>query len=609
MPAECPFVNAFPLAVAYTQNLDPLNHRLASTFVAALPVLVLFYLLVGRRWPAAWAGAVGSLAALVLAWLVYGMPADQAGMSFVYGAAFGLLPIGWTVFGAMALYNLTVETGQFAVIRRSIGGLSGDARVQAVLIGFCFGALMEGAAGSGAPVAICGAMLVGLGVPAFRAAVICLIANTSPVCYGGLGVPIMVLGNVTGLPAEDISVMCAHQLPFLSCLIPFYMVKVMCTWRQTFAVWPALLVGGGSFAFFQYAFGTMHRWVPGFAVWPLTDVGAAILSLIALALFLRFVWKPTDEWKFPAEAVSQPPKRTTLDTEHGDFSAALDDRDATPLTAYTVARGWSPFVVMALCLAATGFVRERENARKEAFDLVGLRTYYEMEVPTLHLEVERAERLQKPNATAEEKKEKAVYKLAWLTAPGTPCLAAAAISALLLGATRRQLSATFLKTMRQMKVPIPTIAFMLGLSYVTKYAGMDATLGVAFAETGMLYPFFAAMLGWLGVFLTGTDAGSNALFGSLQKITAGQVYETGVIPHLTRTQAELLICTANSTGGVMGKMIDAQSICVATAGTNQVGREADIFRAVVGHSILLAAVVGLMTMLQAYVPPFTLMVP
>ena len=607
--AEYPFVNPFPLAVAYTQHLDPLNHRLLSTLVAALPVLVLFYLLVGRRWPAAWAGAAGSIVALLLAWLAYGMPADMAAMAFVNGAAFGLLPIGWTVFGAMALYNLTVETGQFAVIRRSIGGLSGDARVQAVLIGFCFGALMEGAAGSGAPVAICGAMLVGLGVPAFRAAVICLIANTSPVCYGGLGVPIMVLGNVTGLPAEDISVMCAHQLPFLSCLIPFYMVKVMCTWRQTFAVWPALLMGGGSFAFFQYAFGTMHRWVPGFAVWPLTDVGAAILSLITLALFLRFVWKPKAEWKFPTADRSHLAKPTIAVAEHGDFSTALDDRNAPPLTAYAVARAWSPFVVMALCLAVAGFVRESENARKQAFDLGVVRTYYEIDVPTLHLEVERAARLQKPDATDEEKKEKAVYKLAWLTAPGTPCFAAALISALLLRATRRQLMQTFAKTMRQMKVPIPTIAFMLGLSYVTKYAGMDATLGVAFAETGMLYPFFAALLGWLGVFLTGTDAGSNALFGSLQKITAGQVYDTGVIPNLTRTQAELLISTANSTGGVMGKMIDAQSICVATAGTNQVGREADIFRAVIGHSILLAAVVGLLTMLQAYVPPFTLLVP
>src|SRR3954467_5552393 len=273
------------LAVAYVQDLNPLGHRVLSTIVAALPVLVLFYLLVGRRWLASWAGAAGAVVAILLAWLVYKMPLEMAGASFVHGMVFGLLPIGWTVLTAMLLYNVTVETGQFAIIRRSIGALSGDARVQAVLIGFCFGAFMEGAAGAGSPVAICGAMLVGLGVPPFRAAVICLIANTSPVCYGGLGVPVLTLEGSSGIPADKISVMCGHQLPFLSCLIPLYMVKVMCPWRQTLAVWPALLVGGGSFAAFQYTFATIHSWAPGVpAVWPLTDIGGSIFSLICLAL-------------------------------------------------------------------------------------------------------------------------------------------------------------------------------------------------------------------------------------------------------------------------------------------------------------------------------------
>ncbi len=601
--------------LAYVQNLDPLGHRVLSTIVAALPVVVLFYLLVGRRWLASRAGAAGSAVAILIAWLVYGMPPGMAAASWAYGAAFGLLPIGWTVFGAMALYNLTVETGQFAIIRRSIGSLSGDARVQAVLIGFCFGALMEGAAGSGAPVAICGAMLVGLGVPAFRAAVICLIANTSPVCFGGLGVPILTLGNVTGIPPETISVMCGHQLPFLSCLIPFYMVKVMCPWRQTFAVWPALVVGGGSFAVCQYAFATMHTWVPGLNVWPLTDIGASIFSLVALSLFLKFVWRPKHEWKFapPADKPVAVVPDGTLG--HGvDVRAALRDSGPTaalPLTPWVVARAWSPFAVMAVCLAGAGAVRQYEAKTKSPVTVLGVASYYEFAVPSLHFEVERADRLQKLNATDEEKKEKAVYRLAWLTAPGTPVFAAAVLSAILLGATSRQFLTVLRKTLVQMKVPIPTIAFMLGLSYVTKYSGIDATLGVAFAETGVLYPFFAAMLGWLGVFLTGTDAGSNALFGSLQQITAGQVYESGAFSgsDLTRGQAETLICTANSTGGVMGKMIDAQSICVATAGTNQIGKEADLFKAVIGHSIFLAAVVGTMTMLQAYVWPFTMMVP
>ncbi|HJZ89695.1 MAG TPA: L-lactate permease, partial [Gemmataceae bacterium] len=290
-----------PLAVAYVQDLNPLDSRILSTVVAALPVLVLFYLLVGRRWLASAAGAAGAATAILLAWLAYGMPAEMAGWAFVHGAVFGLLPIGWTVFAAMLLYNLTVETGQFAVIRRSIAGLSKDARVQAILIGFCFGAFLEGAAGAGSPVAICGAMLVGLGVPPLRAAVICLLANTSPVCYGGLGVPILTLSSVTGIPPERISVMCGHQLPLLSCLIPLYMVKIMCPWRQTLAVWPALVVGGGSFALFQFTFATMHSWGPNFpALWPMTDIGGGIFSLVVLAVFLK-LWKPKTEWRFPEE--------------------------------------------------------------------------------------------------------------------------------------------------------------------------------------------------------------------------------------------------------------------------------------------------------------------
>jgi len=592
--------------MTYTQDLDPLNSPIASTLVAALPVLVLFYLLVARRWVASHAGAAGAIVAILIAAAIYKMPLDMACMSFLSGAAFGLLPIGWTVFGAMLIYNLTVETGQFAIIRRSIGSLSGDARIQAVLIGFCFGALMEGAAGSGSPVAICGAMLVGLGVPPLRAAVICLIANTSPVCYGGLGTPIMVLAQVTDIPGDTISVMCGHQLPFLSCLVPFYMVKVMCTWRQTFAVWPALAVGGGSFAIFQYFFATMHLWIPGFPVWPITDVGASIFSMISLALFLKFVWKPRDEWKFPVE--SAPIAQPGIVHGHGgeiDLGAAMAPVNTEiPLTSWTVAKAWSPFIIMSICLAAIGWVRQQET--KIPLDLGGVPSFIAIEVPTLHLQVERAERLRKPGA---DPREAAIFRFTWLSAAGTPCVVAALLSALLLRTSLATMMRALRKTVWQMRIPIPTIACMLGLSYVTKYAGIDATLGVAFAATGVLYPFFAAILGWLGVFLTGTDAGSNALFGSLQKITAGQIYAAGHIEHLTLNQTEVLICTANSTGGVMGKMIDAQSICVATAGTNQIGREADIFKAVVWHSILLACIVGAMTAVQAYVPPFTAMVP
>ncbi|HEY2786800.1 MAG TPA: L-lactate permease [Fimbriiglobus sp.] len=630
-------------AVSYIQDLDPIGNRLASTVVAALPVLVLFYLLVGRRWVASAAGAAGAAVAVLLAWLVYRMPLHMAVSAFANGVAFGLLPIGLTVFGAMLLYNITVETGNFAIIRRSIGGLSGDARIQSVLIGFCFGALMEGAAGSGSPVAIGGAMLVGLGVPPFRAAVICLIANTSPVCYGGMGTPVLTLAGTANLPADSISHMCGHQLPLLSCLIPLYMVKCMCTWRQTLAIWPALAVGGGSFAAFQYTFATLHTWGVGLpAVWPMTDIGGGIFSLITLALFLRFVWRPKHEWKFPSEqagsgqtAEPRNPKDTRVAEAEEQVESIMPGgrgmvERTDPLTPGRIALAWSPFIIMSLCLVASGVIREQE--KKGPLDLGFAKSVYSYPIPSLHREVERAQRLQKlaPDAIAAvtgglapaagilsdgpsgmklRETEAAEFKIPWLSTPGTPVVVAALISALVLRASRRTVAVVFRRTFIQMKIPIPTIACMLGLSYVTKYAGMDATLGVAFAETGVLYPFFAAILGWLGVFLTGTDAGSNALFGSLQRITADQVWNAGHITHLTRGQAELLICTANSTGGVMGKMIDAQSICVATAGTNQIGKEADIFKTVVWHSILLASIVGLLTTLQAYVPPFTAMVP
>lgn len=628
------------MLLGYVQDLNPLNWQVASTVVAALPVVTLFYLLVGRRWLASWAGAAGAAVAILIAGLVYGMPWTMAGWAFVHGAVFGLLPIGWTVLTAMLLYNITVETGQFAIIRRSIGALSGDARVQAVLIGFCFGAFMEGAAGAGSPVAICGAMLVGLGVPPFRAAVLCLIANTSPVAYGGIGVPILTLASTSGISGDTLSIMAGHQLPIMSCLIPLYMVKCMCSWKDTFAVWPALAVGGGSFAIFQFLFATAHAY--GFPpIWPLTDIGGAIFSMICLALFLKFVWKPQDEWRFPPSefGIGQTAEPVTpeepLQAEAIEQVSELLPQEGPgmaererPLTAGRVALAWSPWMIMALFLVASGVVKKLEESQKGPLKILGINSYYVIPVPTLHNEVERAYEIQKPAPEdALEKglvvregprglrlreREAAEFKIIWLTAPGTPVLLAAIVSLLLLRPRAHQVARILRKTIHQMRIPIPTIALMLGLSYVTKYAGMDATLGVAFAESGVFYPFFAAILGWLGVFLTGTDAGSNALFGSLQKITATEVWHAhadGALRHLTLDQTQVLICTANSTGGVMGKMIDAQSICVATAGTNQIGKEADIFKAVIKHSIFLACVMGALVALQAYVWPFTLMVP
>lgn len=610
------------LAVAYVQNLDPLGNQILSTLFAALPVIVLFYLLVPRRWLASKAGLAGAIVAILIAWLVYKMPLDMACMSFVHGAGFGLLPVGWTVFNAMLLYNITVETGQFRNVRRSISGLSKDGRIQSVLIGFCFGAFLEGSAGSGAPVAVCGAMLVGLGFPPLRAAVICLIANTSPVAYGGLGTPILVLNSVTDLPAGNLSVMAGHQLPFLSFIVPLYMVKMMCTWRQTLEVWPALVVGGGSFAVFQFLFATIHVYFPVFPgeIFTITDVGGGIFSMLVLAAFLK-VWKPKNAWHFDTPPVK--PTATTATASSNDPHAAeaqalagavadvAHDADGAPLTKKEIFKAWLPFALMSVCLMLTGFLRQME-AKGDVWIIPNvLKSRYLVDIPTLHNDVERAERLQKPGLR-EPEKEKAQFNFVWLSAAGTPVFIAAIMSMVVLRMSQKEIGAVFWKTCVQMKVPIPTIACMLGLSYVTRYAGMDATLGIAFAETGVLYPFFAAILGWLGVFLTGTDAGSNALFGSLQKITATEVWNnhhTGVMSNLSLEQAQTLICTANSTGGVMGKMIDAQSICVATAGTNQIGKEADIFKAVVWHSIFLASIVGLMTLMQGYIYPLTRMVP
>ncbi|HEV3256753.1 MAG TPA: L-lactate permease [Gemmataceae bacterium] len=636
------------LLAFYQQRLNPLDNSLLSAAFAALPVITLFWLLVPRRWLAPKAAAAGAVVAILVAVFVYGMPPAMACMSFVSGAAFGLLPVGWTIFNAMLLYNITVETGHFQIVRRSISGLSGDARIQAILIGFAFGAFLEGAAGGGTPVAICGAILVGLGFNPFLAAVLCLIANTSPVAYGGLGTPLIVLNGVTDIPTETLSIMAGHQLPFLSFIIPIYMVKCMCSWKRTWQVWPALLVAGGSFALFQFTFATIHAHLRDVVVYPMTDIGGGIFSLILTAIFLKF-WKPREEWHFDkhTRAESKEPDIAAKDPAavrcgpidpHAQAAAMAGsnpgtdrDRKEQPLNWANISMAWAPYAIMSVLLLLSGFVRQMEGP--VPVRVGAIQTNYLVAMPGLHQESHRDPKLHpvrmeqvaaltlgSTNALEAAvnlrvadrlapKPEAAEFNFAWLTAPGTPVFVAALLSMVMLRLNAAQGWRVFRRTFIQMKIPIPTIACMLGLSYVTRYAGMDATLGYAFAGTGVLYPFFAPILGWLGVFLTGTDAGSNALFGSLQKITASEVYKTGMFTHLGQGQAQVLICTSNSTGGVMGKMIDAQSICVATAATNQLGKEADIFKAVFWHSIILATVVGLMTLLQAYVFPFTGMVP
>jgi lactate permease len=400
----------------------------------------------------------------------------------------------------------------------------------------------------------------------------------------------LTLANVTGLPAETLSAMAGRQLPFFSFLVPFWMVRCMCSWRQTWEVWPALVVTGGSFALFQFAFSNMHLLVPGLMLFPMTDIGGGIFALLMTAGFLRY-WQPRTRMVFA-------PPAAIAEAEH-----------ALPrLTARQVFTAWMPYALMSVLLVAGGLIRQREQAAPERSLSIGpVRSNYPIPIPTLNEQVVRAPELRE--AGREERPEPAVFQFIWLTAPGSPVFAAAILSMLFLRMHPAKIGRAIHMTIRQMRIPLPTIAFMLGLSSISRYSGMDATLGVAIAATGFLYPFFAAILGWLGVFLTGTDAASNALFGSLQKITATRIYESGAITALSLDQSQVLICTANSTGGVMGKMIDAQSICVATAATDQVGREADIFRAVIWHSIVLASLMGLLTVGQAYLLPLSRMVP
>ena len=577
----------------FVQRLDPLaglgwtGTATLSTLAAALPVLVLLYCLVFARMRAPLAGLAGTVVALVLAVLVWGMPLDLGLLAFAQGALFGLMPIGLTVFAGLLLYNLTVETGAFELVRASVGRVSSDPRLQAVLVSFCFGAFLEGAAGFGAPVAICGAILVGLGFPPIEAAVLCLIANTSPVAYGSLGVPLVTLHSVTGIDTPTLSVMAGHQLPFFSVFVPAVMLARVCTFRDLMAIWPALLVAGGSFGAFQYFFATAH--LHGFGeLYPLTDIGGGIFSLGVTGVFLRF-WTPP--------VMRDPPRR-------GVWNQPGGLKGEEPRGAWPWVRAWMPFLLMSVFLMGAGYLRQVEE--KKPIELAGgIPSRIQVPLGKLHLGVQRDEKMRsKP-----DEREKAVFDFRWLTASGTSVLAAFALSALVLGATPSQVGRSIRVTAVQMTEPLPTIAFMLGLAAVTKYAGMDATLGHAFAQTGFLYPFFAAMLGWLGVFLTGSDSGSNALFGSLQKLTALELHSQGYMSGLDAGQAQVLVCASNSTGGVMGKMIDAQSIVVATAATNQLGQEARIFRIVVVYSVALAALVGALVMLQAYVPFFSVLVP
>jgi lactate permease len=536
----------------WQHNYQPVGGNLGlSAFVAAIPILVLFYMLGVRRKPTWMAASTALAAAWVVALTVYGMPVRYALTSTLNGAAFGMFPIAWIVFASIMLYRLAVDTGHFETIKDSVGGLSNDRRLQGLFIAFSFGAFIEGAAGFGAPVAVAGAMLAGLGFPPFYAAGICLLANTAPVAFGSIGIPVVTLSGITGISALPLSAMVGRICAIVSLMIPFYLVVVMAGFRGALAVAPAILVCGLSFASVQF-------YVSNYMGPELTDILSSLTCLGAMILVLK-LWKP---------------KRI--------FRLAGDKPVSATVTHHTPAEllvAWSPYIWLVVFVLMWGYA-----PIKTQLDRVTML----IPVPSLHNEIIRM-----PPVTAQPSPYAAIFTFNWLSASGTACLMAILASAVCLRVRPRQLVNLYTATFRQLSLTLVTIACMLGLAYVMNYAGMTSTLGLALAATGKAFPFFSAVLGWLGVFLTGSDTSSNALFGNLQVITANAL---GINPVLT--------ASVNSAGGVMGKMISLQSIAVAVAATGMtLADEGKLFRFTLKHSIFLASVIGVIAMLYAYVFP------
>ena len=539
------------MTAPWPQTYDPLHHAAWSTLVAALPVITLLGSIAVLRIRAHYAALLGLAAALVVAIGVLGMPVSLAVRASALGAAYGLLPIGWIILNVIFLYQLTNDRGLFGVLQDSLRRVTGDRRLQLVLVAFCFGSFFEGAAGFGTPVAITGALLLGLGFSPLEASGLSLIANTAPVAFGALGTPVVALAGVTGLPLASLSAMVGRQLPFFSVLIPFWLMFAYAGAKRTFAVWPALLVAGVAFAIPQWLISNYH------GPW-LVDIGAALVSLAAVTLLLR-VWHPADV------ARESRPSRSATDS-HAEL------------------RAWTPWVILSLVVFLWGLPQVKallDGISKPALAVAGLDNLV----------------LRMPPVVAQAKPESAVFVANWLSATGTGILIAALIAAAVMGYRPREVLRAYGRTLNTVKLSLLTIAAMLAIGYLTRYSGLDAILGLAFARTGAWYPFFGTLLGWLGVALTGSDTASNVLFGSLQRLTAQQV---GVSP--------ILMSAANSSGGVMGKMVDMQSIVVASTTTRWYGHEWEILRFVFLHSVLLAALVGVLVTLEAYVAPFTRLV-
>jgi lactate permease len=555
----------------WVQVYDPFGSVWISTLMAAAPIVMLLGLLLCGM-AAHRAAGLGLAAALAIAVWGFGMPTTAAFGAALYGAAFGLLPIGWIVLSAVFLFHLTVRSGEFEVVKRSVVALSPDRRMQALLIAFSFGSFIEGAAGFGTPVAISAALLIGIGFSPLYAAGLALLANTAPVAFGALGTPIITLAKISGLNEMALSQVAGRQLPLFSLIVPVWLVAIMSGWRGVLGCWPAILVSGGSFAVLQFVMANYHG--PG-----LVDVVGGIGSMIALTVFLRF-WQPAATWRF------------------ADEPAKTDAERLEPLTRRQLVHAWGPWALLSVMVFLWGWpsfkslLNGGDPQHPNPLTAISKASF---EIPGLHNVVYRAGPVAVVPAGSSHAAdpEKAVYDFNWLSTTGTGIFLAAMLSGFWLKIPPMKFAHEFLDTLRKMRWALLTIACMLALAFTTKYGGSDAMLGLAFTRTGWWYPFFAPLLGWLGVALTGSDTSSNALFGSLQRITAEQL---GLNP--------LLIVGSNSTGGVMGKMIDAQSIVVAAVATEQTGDEGRILRFVFLHSLVLAALVGLLTLAQAYTFPW-----